>query len=511
MAKISNTTAYPTKASPAGSDLVIGTDVAGGNATKTFTLQSIANLYGGSGSGTVTSVGLSGGTTGLTATGSPVTSSGTITLAGTLATTNGGTGLTSIGTAGQVLKVNSGETGLEWGAGGGSSLWTDDGSGNISYNSGNVSTTQQFEGDINGALLQKVFNNTGSLLSKGQVVYLPGGNNGDNPYVDLAQANNASTMPAIGIIKQDIAPSTLGEVITSGELTGLNLTGFTTGDELFVSDVAAGSFKSSAPLGESNLIQKIGKVIKGGTGGALTVLGAFRSNSTPNLNQGSLFLGGSSNTSTTLSIGADKKVLQSNGTTASWQDPIILTTTDTSGAATWTPGTGTLNIPNYATSGSAIDTGFTPLSIYSSTAFTSASQTLLVQSVCDVDVTVNAVDVFRASATIGTPVITIAVYSGTITNPGAATLLEAKTSGTLVAGINTITFDADITLTAGQKIVIYTSTNTTTRMIGISDGYPDANLAAFKSGHNPSPGTLSDSLSDTSASNNRIAMHFYST
>jgi hypothetical protein len=44
------------------------------------------------GSGTVTSVALSGGTTGLTVTGSPITTSGTITLAGTLAVANGGTG-----------------------------------------------------------------------------------------------------------------------------------------------------------------------------------------------------------------------------------------------------------------------------------------------------------------------------------------------------------------------------------------------------------------------------------
>jgi|TARA_Y100000015_G_C2390844_1_gene90052 hypothetical protein len=119
MAKISNTTNYPTKGSPAGTDYVIGTD-ASSKETKSFTLQSIADLYAGSGSGTVTSVSLSGGTTGLTVTGSPVTSSGTITLAGTLATTNGGTGLTSIGTAGQVLKVNSLESGLEWGTAGGS-------------------------------------------------------------------------------------------------------------------------------------------------------------------------------------------------------------------------------------------------------------------------------------------------------------------------------------------------------------------------------------------------------
>jgi hypothetical protein len=47
------------------------------------------------GSGTVTSVALSGGTTGLTFSGSPVTSSGTITVAGTLALANGGTGATT--------------------------------------------------------------------------------------------------------------------------------------------------------------------------------------------------------------------------------------------------------------------------------------------------------------------------------------------------------------------------------------------------------------------------------
>jgi len=45
--------------------------------------------------GTVTYVGLSGGTTGLTMTGTPVTSVGTITIAGTLALANGGTGQTT--------------------------------------------------------------------------------------------------------------------------------------------------------------------------------------------------------------------------------------------------------------------------------------------------------------------------------------------------------------------------------------------------------------------------------
>ena len=62
---------------------------------------SVVNSAGGitiataGGSGTVTSVGVSGGSTGLTTSGGPITTSGTITLGGTLAITNGGTGATT--------------------------------------------------------------------------------------------------------------------------------------------------------------------------------------------------------------------------------------------------------------------------------------------------------------------------------------------------------------------------------------------------------------------------------
>jgi hypothetical protein len=91
------------------------------NGASTPTWQSIA------GTGTVTSIDVSGGTTGLTTSGGPVTGAGTITLAGTLAAVNGGTGQSSyvignllyastttalsklaIGTTGQVLTVAAG-------------------------------------------------------------------------------------------------------------------------------------------------------------------------------------------------------------------------------------------------------------------------------------------------------------------------------------------------------------------------------------------------------------------
>ena len=61
----------------------------------------------GTGGGSVTSVAFSGGTTGLTVTGSPITTSGTITLAGTLAVAIGGTGVPTSSGSGSVVRSTS--------------------------------------------------------------------------------------------------------------------------------------------------------------------------------------------------------------------------------------------------------------------------------------------------------------------------------------------------------------------------------------------------------------------
>lgn len=76
--------------------------IARSGANYKITAGSIASLA----AGTVTSVAFSTGTTGLSVSGSPITSSGTITLEGTLAVANGGTGQTSY-TDGQLLIGNT--------------------------------------------------------------------------------------------------------------------------------------------------------------------------------------------------------------------------------------------------------------------------------------------------------------------------------------------------------------------------------------------------------------------
>lgn len=76
-----------------------------GDNTWTATVAALQAAMG-AGSGSVTSIDVSGGTTGLSTTGGPVTTSGTITIAGTLDVDNGGTGQTSY-TNGQLLIGNS--------------------------------------------------------------------------------------------------------------------------------------------------------------------------------------------------------------------------------------------------------------------------------------------------------------------------------------------------------------------------------------------------------------------
>ncbi|HVV39415.1 MAG TPA: immunoglobulin-like domain-containing protein [Candidatus Paceibacterota bacterium] len=103
-AYISASSTIPHIAGTAFGDLVLW------DGTKWISAATSTLGLGGSGGGSVTSVNASGGTTGLVFTGGPITNSGTLTLSGTLGIANGGTGITTTPTFGQILIGNNSGT-----------------------------------------------------------------------------------------------------------------------------------------------------------------------------------------------------------------------------------------------------------------------------------------------------------------------------------------------------------------------------------------------------------------
>ena len=114
------------------------------------------------GTGTVTSVNVSGGTTGLTASGGPITSSGTITLAGTLAIANGGTGLFSTPANG-ALDIGNGTGFTRTTLTAGSNITITNGAGSISIAAAG--------GAPGGSTTQIQYNNAGAFAGSANMTF----------------------------------------------------------------------------------------------------------------------------------------------------------------------------------------------------------------------------------------------------------------------------------------------------------------------------------------------------
>lgn len=114
-------------------------------------------------------------------------------------------------------------------------------------------------------------NNSGATITAGSAVYITG-SNGNYPTIDLADASDPSTMPFFGLAVQDIADNSFGEILTQGDLTGLDTSSFIDGDLLYVSDSTPGTLTTTVPTGNS-VPQVAGTVIKsaGGGGGIIEV------------------------------------------------------------------------------------------------------------------------------------------------------------------------------------------------------------------------------------------------
>jgi len=159
-------------------------------------------------------------------------------------------------------------------------------------------TSTDFIGPLNGPVQFTAKNTSGGTITKGQAIAISG-ISGNTPTVTLADADDASSMPAFGLAATTAADNNNLEIVTFGSLKGIqtDYAGWALGDTLYIS-TTAGALTNTPPAGEGSLIQNIGSVERlHSSNGTIKVGGAGRSNATPNLDDGNVFIGNASNQS----------------------------------------------------------------------------------------------------------------------------------------------------------------------------------------------------------------------
>ena len=154
--------------------------------------------------GTVTSVAASGGTTGLSFTGSPITTAGTLTLGGTLAVANGGTGATDAATA----LTNLG-------------AYPASNPSGFTSNVGTV-TSVSGTGSVSGLSLSGTVTSTGSLTLGGTLVVTASNFASQTANTVLAAPNGSAGVPTFrAIVAADIPTLNQNTTGTASNVTGI--------------------------------------------------------------------------------------------------------------------------------------------------------------------------------------------------------------------------------------------------------------------------------------------------
>jgi len=150
---------------------------------------------------------------------------------------------------------------------------------------------------LDGGLMFTAINDEGATITRGQAVYVKG-ISGQTPTIALAAADDASKMPVMGLVADGTSnDGNEVRIVTLGRLNGFDTSMFSAGDTLYVqtgSGGVSGSLTNLPPTGSGALIQNIARVLKSDNSGQVRVGGAGRTNATPNLDKGHIFIGNDS-------------------------------------------------------------------------------------------------------------------------------------------------------------------------------------------------------------------------
>lgn len=137
----------------------------------------------------------------------------------------------------------------------------------LTFVKGTTSTNYIIRSSIAGSatrLVTNVYNNTGSTIAKGSVVYISGRHSSNLPTIALAIGNSEeNSYKTFALVESDIPTSNSGLVIQAGKIENLNLptASFTDGDIVYLSPSVPGGFTITKPLAP-NHICKIGSVTR---------------------------------------------------------------------------------------------------------------------------------------------------------------------------------------------------------------------------------------------------------
>lgn len=211
--------------------------------------------------------------------------------------------------------------------------------------------------ELGAGLYTRIYNNTGSPLTKGTSVYVNGSSGTRLTVAKALGTSDATSANTIGLVAEDIDIGNEGFVKVKGVINNINTNAFNEGDVLYVSTSTAGNITNSKPVGPLHSV-KIGYCVKKSAGAGIIyvdVQNGFELNELHDVDitgyaQGDI-LYRSSNVWTRLAAGTSGAVLQTNGAAAnpSWSTKFSVDANGSvicnSGAITTTATSGFLYVP----------------------------------------------------------------------------------------------------------------------------------------------------------------------
>jgi hypothetical protein len=105
-----------------------------------------------------------------------------------------------------------------------------------------------------GTLVRQVRNVTGATLTKGTIIYINGAS-GNLPTITKAIATSDPTSAqTFGIVQANINNNSNGYVVAVGDLTGIDTSALTEGQQLYLSGTTAGTWQTTKPYAPIHLV-----------------------------------------------------------------------------------------------------------------------------------------------------------------------------------------------------------------------------------------------------------------